>query len=34
MKLVVGVGVEGCIFIGGEGISKLEDLKGKIIGIF
>lgn len=34
VKLVAGAGAEGCIFIGGEGISKPEDLKGKTIGTF
>ena len=34
VKLVAGAGVEGCIFIGGEGIEEPADLKGKTIGTF
>ncbi len=34
VQIVAGAGVEGCILIGSEGISKPADLKGKTIGTF
>lgn len=34
VKIVAGAGVEGCILIGGPGIEKPSDLKGKSIGTF
>lgn len=34
VQIVAGAGVEGCILVGSEGISKPEDLKGKTIGTF
>ncbi|MCA0997236.1 ABC transporter substrate-binding protein [Alloyangia pacifica] len=34
VRIVAGAGVEGCIFVGAEGITSAEDLKGKTIGTF
>lgn len=34
VRIVAGAGVEGCIFVGAEGINSAEDLKGKTIGTF
>lgn len=34
VRIVAGAGVEGCVFVAAEGITKAEDLKGKTIGTF
>ncbi|MEO8531297.1 MAG: ABC transporter substrate-binding protein [Deltaproteobacteria bacterium] len=34
VRIIAGAGVEGCVLVAAEGITKAEDLKGKTIGTF
>lgn len=34
VRIIAGAGVEGCVLIGAQGITKAADLKGKTIGTF
>jgi NitT/TauT family transport system substrate-binding protein len=34
VKIIAGAGVQGCVLVAAEGITKAEDLKGKSIGTF